>query len=129
MVTLTLGRKIQDITMTKKMNSDGFKADAVQLYASRLEVSYSSLAADLGVARGSLKTWVHLARKKAAMARSVTEKSVDASETPAEQCARMQAEIEQIRARNQALVVEIDKLSEERDILRKATKYFASIPS
>lgn len=112
--------------MTKKKYSDEFKADAVRLYESRPEVSYSSLAADLGVARGSLKTWVHQARKKAAMSRSALDKSVGASETPEEQCARMQAEIEQIRARNQALVAENDKLSEERDILRKATKYFAA---
>ena len=117
---------MRDITMTKKKYSDEFKADAVRLYENRPEVSYSTLAADLGVARGSLKTWVHQARKNATSAQPRSTENADASETPQEQLARMHAEIEQIRARNQALVAENDKLSEERDILRKATKYFAA---
>ncbi len=112
--------------MTKKKYSDEFKADAVRLYETRPDASYSTLAADLGVARGSLKTWVHQARKKAASAQPEATSERGPSETPQEQLARMQAEIEHIRARNQALVAENDKLSEERDILRKATKYFAA---
>ena len=117
---------MQDIIMTKKKYSDEFKADAVRLYETRPDASYSTLAADLGVARGSLKTWVHQARKKAASAQSEATPERGASETPQDQLARMQAEIEQVRARNQALVAENDRLSEERDILRKATKYFAA---
>lgn len=117
---------MRDITMTKKKYSAEFKADAVRLYETRPEASYSMLAADLGVARGSLKTWVHLARKNAASAQSGAAESADTSQTPQEQLARVQAEIEQVRARNQALAAENDKLAEERDILRKATKYFAA---
>ncbi len=112
--------------MPTNMYSDEFKTDAVALYESRPDASYSTLAADLGVARGSLKTWVHQARKKAASAQSEATPERGASETPQDQLARMQAEIEQVRARNQALVAENDRLSEERDILRKATKYFAA---
>ena len=39
--------------MAKKHYSDEFKADAVRLYETRPEASYASLAADLGIARGS----------------------------------------------------------------------------
>ena len=112
--------------MTKKQYSAEFKADAVRLYETRPEASYASLAADLGVARGSLKTWVHLARKKAGTAPSGATQSAGASESPQEQLTRLQAEYEQVRSRNQALAAENDKLAEERDILRKATKYFAA---
>lgn len=112
--------------MAKKHYSDEFKADAVRLYESRPEASYASLAADLGIARGSLKTWVHLARSHAASGQSAASESAGGSGTPQAQLAQAQADLERVRARNQALVAENDKLTEERDILRKATKYFAA---
>lgn len=113
--------------MTKKHYSDEFKADAVRLYESRPEASYASLAADLGIARGSLKTWVHLARKNAAAGQSAgAADGAGVSGTIQEQLAQAQADLERVRARNQALASENDKLTEERDILRKATKYFAA---
>lgn len=112
--------------MAKKHYSDEFKADAVRLYETRPEASYASLAADLGIARGSLKTWVHLARKKTALAQSGIADSAGAAESPQAQLARAQSDLERVRARNQALADENDKLTEERDILRKATKYFAA---
>lgn len=112
--------------MAKKHYSDEFKADAVRLYETRPEASYASLAADLGIARGSLKTWVHLARKKAALTQSEAAEGAGTAESPQAQLARAQSDLERVRARNQALAAENDKLTEERDILRKATKYFAA---
>lgn len=47
---------MQDFTVARKQYSDEFKADAVRLYETRPEASYASLATDLGIARGSLKT-------------------------------------------------------------------------
>lgn len=47
---------MQDFTVARKQYLDEFKADAVRLYETRSEASYASLATDLGIARGSLKT-------------------------------------------------------------------------
>jgi transposase len=51
--------------MPKKKYSDEFKADAVALYETHPDMSYSQVATDLGVSRGAIKTWVHQARKAA----------------------------------------------------------------
>lgn len=49
--------------MPKNIYSDEFKADAVRLYETTEGTSYSSISEDLGIARGTLKTWVHKARR------------------------------------------------------------------
>lgn len=48
--------------MPKNTYSDEFKADAVRLYETTEGASYSSISEDLGIVRGTLKTWVHKAR-------------------------------------------------------------------
>ncbi|WCE40394.1 transposase [Brevibacterium sp. BDJS002] len=50
-------------TMPKKKYSDEFKADAVELYGTHPDMSYTQVAADLGVSRGAIKTWVFQTRK------------------------------------------------------------------
>jgi transposase-like protein len=44
--------------MAMKDYSDEFKVDAVALYESTPGASYKGIAADLGIARGTLRTWV-----------------------------------------------------------------------
>ncbi|WP_329449597.1 transposase [Streptomyces sp. NBC_01724] len=44
--------------MAMKDYSDEFKADAVALYESTPGATYKSIAADLGVNRGTLREWV-----------------------------------------------------------------------
>lgn len=44
--------------MPMKKYSDEFKADAVALYETHPDMSYSQVAADLGISRGAIKSWV-----------------------------------------------------------------------
>lgn len=48
--------------MAMKDYSDEFRADAVALYESTPGATCKGIAADLGVSRGALRTWVLVAR-------------------------------------------------------------------
>ncbi|MFD3330856.1 transposase [Streptomyces sp. NPDC058701] len=78
-----------------------FKADAVALYRSRPGATIKSVAADLGVNTETLRNWI-----RAADGRRPGDDAV-------------QAELAAARKR-------IRELEEERDILRKAARYFAT---
>ena len=77
-----------------------FKADAVALYESRPEATIRSVAADLGINPETLRNWVR------------------GTQEPARPPAPLEAE-------NAALRKKVRELEEEREILRKAAKYFA----
>ena len=115
--------------MPKNTYTDQFKADAVNLYESHPDLGYTKAAEDLGIARGTLKTWVRQDCLKRGVA---TQQSTGNGGTPvadlsAEQrLAQAQAENQALRERNKALESANSVLAEERDILRKATKYFAA---
>ena len=109
--------------MPKKKYSDEFKADAVELYETHPDMSYSQVAADLGVSRGAIKTWVFQARKAAG---KVPTSTADHPETPEDELARLRVENDSLRADKRALRSDVERLEEERTILRKATKYFAA---
>ncbi len=93
--------------MAKNTYTDEFKANAVRLYETTTGASFSSIAVDLGISRATLKNWVYAARKA---------RGVQPSRT---------AELLRLRKEVQHLRSETQKLSTERDILRKAAKYFA----
>lgn len=113
--------------MPTNMYSDEFKADAVALYESRPELSYSRASADLGIARATLKTWVHKARKAAGKVPTYPDGSASGEpETYEEELARLRIENEALRDEKKALRGDVDRLTEERTILQKATKYFAA---
>ena len=92
--------------MAIKTYSEEFKRDAVALYENSDGASLQQIANDLGVNRITLKNWI---TKYGAHA------STSANETT------VLSEAEQIRQ----LKKENALLREERDILRKAAKYFA----
>ena len=109
--------------MAMKNYSAEFRADAVALYHSRPDATIRSVAEDLGVNPETLRNWIRLAdgrRKGPAVVRpgsaasSVTpvRESSGSAQTPAE-------------AENAALRRRVRELEEERDILRKAARYFA----
>ncbi|WP_167854130.1 MULTISPECIES: transposase [Brevibacterium] len=75
--------------MPKKKYSDEFKADAVELYETHTDMSYSQVAVDLGVSRGAIKTWVFQARKAAG---KVPTSTADHLETPEDELARLRVE-------------------------------------
>ncbi|WTL51379.1 IS3 family transposase (plasmid) [Streptomyces sp. NBC_01497] len=88
----------------------GFKADAVALYESRPDATIRSVAADPGINPETLRNWVRVAG--ASRPRGCR------TQEPAQPPAPLEAE-------NAALRKKIRELEEEREILRKAAKYFA----
>jgi transposase len=99
--------------MVNKHYPQEFKADAVALYRSRPGATIAQIADDLGVNRETLRSWVRSDDQRrgtggpAALATRQTQAPVSAEEENAE-----------LRRR-------IRELEEERDILRKAARYFA----
>ncbi|MFD5513900.1 IS3 family transposase [Streptomyces sp. NPDC127051] len=88
-----------------------FKADAVALYRSRPGTTVKSVAADLGVNTETLRNWIRAADGRRPGAHSAPSAT---SQTGADD---VQAELAPARNR-------IRELEEERDILRKAARYF-----
>ncbi|MCY0963130.1 transposase [Streptomyces sp. H27-H5] len=109
--------------MALKDYSDEFKADAVALYESTPGATYKSIAADLGVNRATLREWVLRDRERrgvtAAPAKpTARHRAVVPPADPDERVRRLEARVAELEASER-------KLATERDILRKAAKYFA----
>ncbi|WP_461712288.1 IS3 family transposase [Streptomyces sp. DSM 41013] len=96
--------------MVMKNYPPQFKADAVALYESRPEATIRQVAADLGINPETLRNWVRAA--------GVSRPRGRRAETPTEPPTPLEAE-------NAALRKKVRELEEEREILRKAAKYFA----
>lgn len=103
--------------MVMQNYSPEFKADAVALYQARPDTTLESVAADLGISKETLRGWVRAAgasrprgRRSEGPSNTVASVSEAASSPPDEVAA--------LRRR-------VRELEEERDILRKAAKYFA----
>ncbi|MEV7394417.1 IS3 family transposase [Streptomyces sp. NPDC091215] len=108
--------------MAMKDYSDEFKADAVALYESTPGAIYKSIAADLGINRATLREWVLRDRERrdvtAAAARpGVQPREAVPSADPDERVRQLEARVAELEASER-------KLATERDILRKAAKYF-----
>ena len=54
---------MRETIMPKNTYTDEFKADAVRLYETTEGTSFSSISADLGISRATLKNWVYAAVK------------------------------------------------------------------
>mgnify|MGYP000279255319 CR=1 FL=1 len=107
--------------MGMKVYSEEFKADAVELYLSDLSRTYASVAKDLGVNRETLRLWVKHARAERADERAGARSAArqqEAGAAPVGSDAVLEQENRQLRSR-------IRELEAERDILRRAAKYFA----
>ncbi|RRR82652.1 IS3 family transposase [Streptomyces sp. RP5T] len=96
--------------MVMKNYPPQFKADAVGLYQSRPDATIRQVAADLGINPETLRNWVRAA--------GVSQPRGRRAEAPAEPPTPLEAE-------NAALRQKVRELEEEREILRKAAKYFA----
>jgi transposase-like protein len=109
--------------MAMKDYSDEFKADAVALYESTPGATYKSIAADLGVNRATLREWVLRDRER----RGITAAAAKPAAQPrqAVPSADPDERVRQLEARVAELEASERKLATERDILRKAAKYFA----
>ncbi|WP_405812562.1 transposase (plasmid) [Streptomyces sp. NBC_01520] len=91
-----------------------FKADAVALYRSRPGATVKSVAGDLGVNTETLRNWIRAADGRRPGAHSAPPAAVRAGGDDV-QAAELVAARKRIR-----------ELEEERDILRKAARYFAT---
>lgn len=97
--------------MPRKVYSDQFKRDAVAMYENDPHLSLKAAAEDLGIYRTTLRTWVDTYGTGA----KTTTPPVSRADR-----ARQLTDAEKIRQLQQ----ENARLKEERDILRKAAKYF-----
>lgn len=96
--------------MPSKTYTQEFKRDAVTLYENSPGASIQTIATDLGINRATLANWVKKYGTGARTNSLTAEKSSSTSVNEAEQIRKLECEVR--------------KLREERDILRKAAKYF-----
>jgi transposase len=99
-----------------KVYSEEFKADAVALYVSDPGSTYASVAKDLGVNRETLRLWVRQARVGQTGQAPAGRREADAGTVASD--AVLEEENRQLRKK-------VRELEAERDILRRAAKYFA----
>ena len=120
--------------MARKHYSEEFRRQAADLYESTPGATVRGIAADLGIERGTLRTWLdkYGTGKKTAADGTLTRSPLGprrTSSTPDDDGAgdpeTLEARIVRLEAENQALKAEKTKLTTEREILRQAAKYFA----
>lgn len=105
--------------MARKTYSEEFRRDAVDLYATTQGATVKQIATDLGITDATLSTWLRAAGV-AVRGRTPKDPPEGAAgpETPAHELARLRARVSELEASEKLL-------STERDILRRAAKYFA----
>ncbi|MFJ9381634.1 transposase [Streptomyces sp. NPDC101455] len=96
-----------------------FKADAVALYQSRPGATIKSVAGDLGVNTETLRNWIRAAEGRRSGSHSTS--STSRATGPAESMS--------LEAENAARRKQNPELRQEREILRRAAKYFAGEPN
>jgi transposase len=97
--------------MVMKHYPPEFRAEAVALYRSRPGVTIKSVADDLGVNHETLRNWIRLDDKRRTGTHTAAPATAPPPGSPEDE--------------NAALRRRIRDLEEERDILRKAARYFA----
>jgi transposase len=99
--------------MARKSYSAEFRRDAVELYRVTDGATIMGIAGDLGIVDATLSAWIKAAGVPV-RGRTTSAAAVD----PTDELARLRAENARLRAREELL-------SQEKDILRAAAKYFA----
>ena len=100
--------------MVNKHYPQQFKADAVALYRTRPGATIALIADDLGVNRETLRSWVR-----------ADDQRRGAGSGPARSVSTTGQAAGSVEDENAALRRRVRELEEERDILRKAARYFA----
>ncbi len=104
--------------MAMKAYSAEFKADAVALYLSDPNHTYGGIGKDLGISRETLRNWVRAERKRTGTSETPRPPRTLSSGLEVSSESVLEEENKQLRA-------QIRKLETEREILRRAAKYFA----
>ena len=105
--------------MVRKVYSEEFRRDAVELYRTTEGSTVASIAADLGIMDTTLSGWL----KAAGVPIRGRYPRPDGGPPPGG--ATADSELARLRARVAELEADQRKLGAERDILRAAAKYFA----
>src|SRR5882724_4933153 len=100
--------------MAMKHYSPEFRAEAVALYRSRPGATITSVAGDLGVNSETLRNWIRVDDGRRTGSHAASGTASAATSAPAV-----------LETDNAALRRRLRELEEERDILRKAARYFA----
>ncbi|SRR5690606_20954069 len=105
--------------------TDDFRDEAVALYESTPGATLSGIALDLGISRETLAKWVTDRGKRGRPGPG--RGSPGGQDRPVEDLAvgSPEEQVERLRARVAELEARQELLESERDILRKAAKYFA----
>ncbi|GAA4519187.1 transposase [Nonomuraea ferruginea] len=104
--------------MAMKSYPPEFKADAVALYLSDPDRTLASVAEDLGISRETLRNWVRQAQADGTAGAKERGPVRKPAHGPLSSDDVLEEENKQLKAR-------IRELELERDILRRAAKYFA----
>jgi transposase len=112
-------RKRDDQVVVRKVYSEEFRRDAVELYRTTEGSTVASIAADLGIMDATLSGWL----KAAGVPVRGRYPRPDGGPPPGDESADQ--ELVRLRARVAELEANERKLGAERDILRAAAKYFA----
>ena len=123
--------------MARKNYTDDFRRQAVDLYRSTPGATLRGIAADLGISRHTLNDWVRAQTATAGTAGAdATSGAVSRPGrtgrpgrrrglSPEDELAALRARVATLQTQNDELVAEQAKLVTEREILRRAAKYFA----
>lgn len=109
--------------MVMKVYSPEFKADAVALFHSDPDLTIAQTARDLGINAETLRNWIRADRARGGSTTSTSMEKYPVSEATQEE---LEERIRALEAELKAARKENMTLATERDILRKATKFFAS---
>ncbi len=119
-------------TMARKHYTDEFRRQAVDLYESTEGATLKGIAADLGIARGTLAEWVAAlgtgtttASTGSATASTPSSAGASSARSDGGRAESQAAKLARLEARVRELEAETRKLNTEREILRSAAKYFA----
>lgn len=99
--------------MVMKHYPPEFKAEAIALYRSRPDATIKQVADDLGINKETLRSWIRIDDGKEVGVHKPRQMPAGVSQAPTSD-----AQVAALRKR-------IRELEEERDILRKAARYFA----
>jgi len=110
--------------MARKHYTDEFRRQAVDLFESTQGATFQGIAADLGIARGTLAQWVRVLGTGTTTA-SRGPATPSGSASPPGRVESQAAKLVRLEARVKELEAERVKHSTEREILRSAAKYFA----
>jgi transposase len=131
----TAGEARRSTIMARKNYTDEFRRQAVDLYRATPGATLRGIAADLGISRHTLHEWVRAQTATTGTTSATAGGASHAGRTggpgrrrglsPEDELAALRARVAALETEKDELVAEQAKLVTEREILRRAAKYFA----